>query len=756
MKEAKIVKENVFLRALLLGAIFYLLAAALRLDGLMLVGPQADERLWLDRSYRVWTKLQEDPAKATTHLGHPGIPPALLMAGAHWFALHYNGHYRLYPDSPGYLGTLEACRIVIAASAALIAPVVLWGAWALIGFWPALIASGLVTLDPRMVGFARIAHLDALLTLFVTSSVFLYVLAVQRRRVWLKLLAGCCWGLAIATKPTAGMLLPIFMLYKFLRQLLVLPRNDRGERALVTWSDFGAFLMGHAVFALLYTRLWDHAGDYLVRLKVRIPLAGWLWQWGNFLQENPSVFVVLAAAGLLGLWGAVRMGGAEGGSWRRHFSMLLLFTGLLSVGLFLMPQVFENIVRFWKWSSGLSSMTHKAYGHVVAPIQYGYGWLLLTNLPALALFGVLCGAVAWVRKFLNVRRAEIIATIGLCVIAPLVWMIFLSASAKQSWRYALPVVPLIYTFAAFGLYGLIGLLGKRLPQACRGWAAIVGLAVLFSWQTWVTLSWHPYYLVFCNNLTGGLRGALARGQHLPFIGQRDIVQALLRETEGRSDYQKVTVVGDRKVLEGTYEMFTHGREGSILFNDYAPSVSDFLVVFNSHRYLLDEQRWAETLQSPPLTIFEWRGARLVELYRAQPPSYSEPFKIITGVAHHLTGRLQKLEGTDQRSIVVEPGVDSPGFAFFYYPLHVSPGRYRLAIALQKPAGELRTTGVVARLDLAPQCSRAVMGSDLGQLKPREFVLDCLVTQTMRLAPRLEWLGDAGLVIGDAEMRKAAE
>jgi hypothetical protein len=77
--------------------------------------------------------------------------------------------------------------------------------------WPAVLASALIALDPNFVAHAGIVHTDVAGTLFITLAVVLTIAAVGGSAVrWL--LVGLVLGLAIATKFTALILVPLVLL----------------------------------------------------------------------------------------------------------------------------------------------------------------------------------------------------------------------------------------------------------------------------------------------------------------------------------------------------------------------------------------------------------------------------------------------------------------------------------------------------------------------------------------------------------------
>src|SRR5690606_30681255 len=112
---------------------------------------------------------------------------------------------------------------------------------------------------------------------------------------------------------------------------------------------------------------------------------------------------------------------------------------------------FENIVRFWTWVFGLSGEKHVSFANTVVSPP-GYLQLFLTELPEIVLVGILLSFLLVVWKVLS-GKIDVTTVLLVSVAGTVVaWLGMLSMSEKQTWRYALPVVPLMYLFAGGGCW----------------------------------------------------------------------------------------------------------------------------------------------------------------------------------------------------------------------------------------------------------------------------------------------------------------
>jgi 4-amino-4-deoxy-L-arabinose transferase-like glycosyltransferase len=429
---------------IVIAILLYCLALVLRLNGVFYDEPQTDEYLWLKRSKGVIIRLESEPLRATTHLGHPGIVPALIMAASEVLVprvISADSNIGRQLHKPLY-----SARVACAIIASLAVPILFFGFFALIGFEASLLAALLLLFDPRFIGLSRIAHLDAVLLVLCLISVVAYIHSELKRSTKLKLTAGIFWGLAIATKPTAVALIFVFIIFKAIRAASF--RDWQQLR--IRWSDIWAVVVGHLVMAAIYTRLWLHNSDYRERLKITFPLATDVYRLGRFFQEH-YFFSIIISLFLLALCicAARKLRSAPQLVESRFSLYLLALIGFLTLSI--IPQVIENFMRFWKWTSGLSSQVHHSFNKVLPPPEGGYWLEFLSVLPELTLFGVFVSILLLlVGTFkVNLKKYQYYFLAGAWIV---IWLSLLSVSSKQSWRYAIPIMPAVAILAAGGLH----------------------------------------------------------------------------------------------------------------------------------------------------------------------------------------------------------------------------------------------------------------------------------------------------------------
>ena len=335
----------------------------------------------------------------------------------------------------------QSSRTAIVLVSSLIMPLLFFVAEILFDRRTAIFAALFLALEPQHLGYSQMAHLDAVQTVLVFVTIACYLHAVERRSVFTKIIAGLFWGLSVATKPTAAALIPGFIAFKVIRNFLRPARGDTGERAIVSWSDVGAITVGHVVFAAIYTRLWVHDSDYLHRLEIRSRLADVLFALGDWLQSEQIIVALAAIAGTILAIVAYRRR-----LWRRRRCLLRNLSLRARNDPGARPQVIENLVRFWTWTSGLSTTKHRAFGHVFESPPYGYLGLFFSRATEVMLLGLVLALVFSLR---SIRGRDSQLILSLLVISVL-WLLPLEISPKKTWRYALPIVPLLWLSASWG------------------------------------------------------------------------------------------------------------------------------------------------------------------------------------------------------------------------------------------------------------------------------------------------------------------
>jgi len=146
---------------------------------------------------------------------HPGVTLMWLGGlGMKVFRALYLWTQRVpAPDTAAvYLATHFAQKLPIALLTAAFVVFVYWSVKKLVGEQVAVIAAVLLALEPFFLAHSRVFHLDALLTVFMCSSVLMLLLYLQERnRRWL-VFSGVLGGLALLTKSTALFLVPFVLL----------------------------------------------------------------------------------------------------------------------------------------------------------------------------------------------------------------------------------------------------------------------------------------------------------------------------------------------------------------------------------------------------------------------------------------------------------------------------------------------------------------------------------------------------------------
>lgn len=322
--------------------------------------------------------------------------------------------------------------------------------------WKAgLIALALVVFDPNFLAHGALVTTDvgSACTFFATIYAFYrWRLAPSRARL---ILAGLALGLALVTKYTGVLLVPI---------LLVL-----------AWAEW-ALPEQLSPFGSLYS---DRRGDVLRRMLKGVPvmfLIAWAVLWCSYGLRY--------AARPQGL--ALHPAFAEYVQQLHHpFSMKML---TLLARFRLAPE---------SWLYGLADTkitadTYTSYfwGHVFPHGHWMYfpvAFLVKSTLPLLFLLGAAVVLIV-------VRRLHGPREILYLTFPPLVYFVVAAASNMNiGARHLLPIYPFLYVLAAGAMSALIGLERKWI------WAA----AVLVAWQAADAVTMYPAYMAFGNGVWGG-------------------------------------------------------------------------------------------------------------------------------------------------------------------------------------------------------------------------------------------------------------
>jgi len=235
-----------------------------------------DEPAWAYRSARFLTALQSGHLEDTFQTGHPGVltmwsgaaglwlsllrgivRPEQIAAVASWPSLDVHSAEQLRQ----MVAILPACKSVLAPVHAM----VLAGLYLLlrksVGRLSALLACGLLLIDPFFAGLARLLHIDALsaeMMLLALAGALAY--AQDPARNWRAFLAGAAAGAAVLAKAYGFLVVPVALVLigqaaagtaPMSEPLARLTVQRRLLRGILFWAAGGLF-----GFALLWPAMW--------------------------------------------------------------------------------------------------------------------------------------------------------------------------------------------------------------------------------------------------------------------------------------------------------------------------------------------------------------------------------------------------------------------------------------------------------------------------------------------------------------------
>ncbi len=755
----------------------FFLSLAFRLYALRDNVPQADEIHWEKRSAGLLEKLRTGQyAEFSTHMTHPGLVPGFIMASGQLLAEKYNAARGFAEDGPKAIQPLHASRIACAFVSSLLAPLLFLLTFRLLGLEFAFLAAALFALDPHNIGLSRQAHLDAVLSLLVCITLFSYLRGVERQSVFWKLCAGVFWGLSIATKPTAIALPFVFLIFNFFRRF-TRPRAERAGLAIVSYADIAAIIVGHFVLAALYTRFWVHESEYMIRLGVLSELADKLYLLGLFFRAHVVLSGGLALVALAAIAVASRIS-----NYAKHLralaSAFVLFLGTL----YFVPQVLENIVRFWVWVTRLSGENHRAYGISWEAPKFGYFSLYSGELPTLVFFAALIGILAFIfhlRKTQSDRKLNDL--LGMSLVAIIVWTGILSISDKQTFRYVMPVVPLVYILAAFGFKAFIeslqvlsnrALSNRTLSNRARFSFSYFAVPLLFLIHFVSALSWWPNYNLFFNYVSGGLPAAVELDRGLAIAGATEAL-SFLQQQEGFGEDDSVWVV-----LGCDGDVFRYQNKNLFPSNDRLKflnredAAADFLLVTPQFIERLSPEPIQEFITPEPVYKYDFKGATLVSVFRAPERKHTSNESIYFRQAAHIRRavgrdirstsplqlRVQEQRLSLQNVVEAVPSRDERGYVMLGEYVRLEPGEYRAEFFLRRAvseavAAELGPERYALRVEFG-RCKQIVT---LGELAEGDFSvssLSCDFDRSLRPQIRAYWFGNVPIEIAGIRIRAA--
>ncbi|KAA0253265.1 MAG: phospholipid carrier-dependent glycosyltransferase [Acidobacteria bacterium] len=433
-----------------------LLAVLVTVSVFSVRGHQRDDSPIMDETYHLFAGAEYlENGTFWTNLEHPPLVKLLAAAALHPLGAIPPGAGRTRDVSPHnsfldwlYHNRARADALVAAGRrpfpfllAALV--VVVWAAARrLHGPGAGLLAASLVALDPSFVGHAGVIHTDVAASLTMTATVVLVLLAVERPSLARWLAAGAGLGLALASKFTAVLLVPLFLLSPLL--------GAPGPRARGQTRD--AFLRAATGLLLSIAVL---AGFYAYCLRA-MPVERAAGRAAAFLAER----------------------GADGATAARLSSLSRISPALghYAAGL-------AGVVLFSEHGRGANYLMGRV-SEEGSPLYFPVAFLVKSTPAFLAL--VLALLVLGRRELLTPR------SLAFLVPAAVVFLAAVRSSFNIGHRHILPVYPLLAVVGA-------GVLARRLsPRAFAAAAGLLAASAAFSLQ-----ASHPLEIAYFNRLSGG-------------------------------------------------------------------------------------------------------------------------------------------------------------------------------------------------------------------------------------------------------------
>lgn len=587
---------------LLLVVLLLIVAAIPRVLGVESAPMQADEQHWVMRAEVLQRRVRKLSRNYSTHLAHPGVFPATVLMSGQVGAKLYDKVHQAIVGTPAPFDNLTATRLGNALFSSLLPPIL----FLLLIPWTsrsvAFCVGLLLALGPRAIDLSRIAHIDTIFAVVTTLTIMIYLSAIRRGSVLLKMVAGFFFGLCILSKPTCIALVPGFMLAK---SILRWRWPEIYKEFPITWSDVWVAFISLIVFVAGYTRLWHHHRPYPQWEGIDRTIPRYLYSIGEQLGSgsyHPLVVILLL---LIALSLAIKLFKQRRLTAVDHLAAL---AGFVVLCWSLLPAAFENLTIYYMRVFALTGVRHQSFHGVIPPVPGGYFTLAVVDLPPLVLLSTLLMPLLFIPR---VRRTLTDSEQQLWVMASctaFVWLLFLSNSSKQAWRYAIPVAPQIYIIAVLSLCA-VGRFIKtpRLP-----------FLLLVLGQVKAVYRGYPNWDLYQSPFAPPPQLSYEIGAFHPRTGQVDALRFLVEQSSQRRKKIYVTVFGDGKILTAEAERWFTERAKHLYFGYYREDRVDYVLVQGNIK--VRDARFEKYLSSDPVFVARAKGVPIISIYEVNQQS----------------------------------------------------------------------------------------------------------------------------------------
>lgn len=547
---------------IVLALVLLLLAALPRVSGVDTAPMQSDEQHWVSRADVLYKRAKRLSKYYSSHLGHPGVFPATVLASGQVAAKAINKTYPKIFGRKANVSPLVGARLGNALFSSIVPPLLFLFLLGWTGTLEAFCVGALLALGPRNIDLSQIAHVDTIFSVVTTATVMCYLAALRSGRAALKLCAGVFFGLCLLSKPTCLALVPAFMLAKSIFRWRWPESFKEGP---VAWSDVWAGLCALGVFILGYTRMWHHHKSYPQWEGIDRSVPEALYFMGRNLQSGSAAIGACTILVCVAIYLAQKLRAAQRFSFIDHS---LALVSVITASWMIRPQIFETIPLYFMRVFNLTGVTHRGFHGPAAPIPGGYLTLAICDLPALVLVAVLITPLLLIPKIRRTLSASEQQLWIMGSVVSLVWILFLSTSSKQAWRYAMPIAPQLYILACLSLCAL-----GRLGGAPR-----VPIALFLVLKAVSVYTIYPKWDLYQSLLAPPSEVAFRIGAFNPRSGQVEALRFLVEEAKTIGRPINVTVFGDGTTLlkEATRWLGKDARR--IRLGYYSESKADFILL----------------------------------------------------------------------------------------------------------------------------------------------------------------------------------
>lgn len=585
--------------AIILALLLFIVGAIPRVAGVSTSPLQADEKHWIMRSQVMQRRLVKAWWHYSTHLGHPGVFPAAVLMSGQVGAKIYSKAHQAITGSPAPIGTLHASRLANALFSSLLPPLIFLFLIAWTSRSVAFCVGFLLALGPRTIDLSTLAHIDTSFAVVTTVTIMVYLMALRRGSIPLKLVAGLLFGLCILSKPTCIALIPAFILAK---SILRWRWPETYKELPVAWSDVWVALVALTIFVGGYTRLWYHHKPYPEWEGIDRTIPDLLYGMGRELQSGALCLVLVAVLGAIACNVGRKLLSRTPLTWADH---LLKLGAALTLSWALFPVAFENLTVYYMRVFALTGVEHHSFHGSTPPIPGGYFTLGLVDLPPLILISTMLMPLLFIPRIRHTltQSEQQLWIMSSCT--ALVWILFLSTSSKQAWRYALPVVPQIYIIATLSLCALGRFIKTpRLP-----------FILLILGQFKAVYRGYPHWDLYQSPFAPPPQLAYEIGAFHPRTGQVEALRFIAEQSRQRAKKMYVTVFGDGKTLTDEADRWLGERAHHLYFGYYREDRADYVLV-QGHIKVVDA-RFEKYLSHEPVYVARAKGVPFISIYEVK-------------------------------------------------------------------------------------------------------------------------------------------